>query len=87
MFSVDKLNKSPVIKVVGLGGAGCNAIDNMIASNLQGIQFIAANSDAQALEISKAPIRIQLGEAITEGFGAGANPLVGRDAALEETAC
>jgi len=55
----------------------------MIASNLQGVKFIAANSDAQALEISKAPIRIQLGETITEGLGAGANPLVGRDAALE----
>ncbi len=65
------------------GGAGGNAINNMIASNLQGVKFIAANSDAQALEISTAPIRIQLGESITEGLGAGANPLVGRDAALE----
>ena len=55
----------------------------MIASNLQGVKFIAANTDAQALEISQAPIRIQLGEGITEGLGAGANPHVGRDAALE----
>jgi len=83
MFTyVDKEN-SAKIKVIGVGGAGGNAINNMISSNLQGVKFIPANSDAQALEISKAPVRIQLGEAITEGLGAGANPLVGRDAALE----
>ena len=83
MFTYVDQEKSAKIKVIGVGGAGGNAINNMIASNLQGVKFIAANSDAQALEISKAPIRIQLGEAITEGLGAGANPLVGRDAALE----
>jgi len=83
MFTyVDKEN-SAKIKVIGVGGAGGNAINNMISSNLQGVKFIAANSDAQALEISKAPVRIQLGGALTEGLGAGANPLVGRDAALE----
>jgi len=83
MFTyVDKEN-SAKIKVIGVGGAGGNAINNMISSNLKGVKFIAANSDAQALEISKAPVRIQLGQAITEGLGAGANPLVGRDAALE----
>jgi cell division protein FtsZ len=83
MFTYVDKEKSAKIKVIGVGGAGGNAINNMIASDLQGVKFIAANSDAQALEISKAPIRIQLGEAITEGLGAGANPLVGRDAALE----
>ena len=83
MFTYIDKEKSAKIKVIGVGGAGGNAINNMIASNLQGVKFIAANSDAQALEISKAPVRIQLGEAITEGLGAGANPLVGRDAALE----
>ncbi|CAB1064669.1 Cell division protein FtsZ [Olavius sp. associated proteobacterium Delta 1] len=83
MFTYVDQEKSAKIKVIGVGGAGGNAINNMISSNLQGVKFIAANSDAQALEISKAPIRIQLGEAITEGLGAGANPLVGRDAALE----
>ncbi len=83
MFTYVDKEKSAKIKVIGVGGAGGNAINNMIASNLQGVKFIAANSDAQALEISKAPIRIQLGESITEGLGAGANPLVGRDAALE----
>ncbi len=83
MFTYVDKEKSAKIKVIGVGGAGGNAINNMIASNLQGVKFIAANSDAQALEISEAPIRIQLGESITEGLGAGANPLVGRDAALE----
>ena len=83
MFTYVEKEKSAKIKVIGVGGAGGNAINNMISSNLKGVKFIAANSDAQALEISKAPVRIQLGEAITEGLGAGANPLVGRDAALE----
>ena len=83
MFTYVDNEKSAKIKVIGVGGAGGNAINNMIASNLQGVKFIAANTDAQALEISEAPIRIQLGEGITEGLGAGANPQVGRDAALE----
>jgi cell division protein FtsZ len=83
MFTYVDKEKSAKIKVIGVGGAGGNAINNMIASNLQGVKFIAANTDAQALEISKAPVRIQLGEHITEGLGAGANPQVGRDAALE----
>jgi len=69
--------------VIGVGGAGGNAINNMIRSGLQGVKFIAANTDAQALEISKSDIRIQLGDSITEGLGAGANPQIGRDAALE----
>jgi cell division protein FtsZ len=83
MFTYVDNENSAKIKVIGVGGAGGNAINNMISSDLQGVKFIAANSDAQALEISKAPIRIQLGGALTEGLGAGANPLVGRDAALE----
>jgi cell division protein FtsZ len=83
MFTYVDNENSAKIKVIGVGGAGGNAINNMIASNLQGVKFIAANTDAQALENSKAPLRIQLGEGITEGLGAGANPQVGRDAALE----
>ena len=83
MFTYVDNEKSAKIKVIGVGGAGGNAINNMIASNLQGVKFIAANTDAQALEISQAPIRIQLGDGITQGLGAGANPQVGRDAALE----
>lgn len=83
MFTYVDNEKSAKIKVIGVGGAGGNAINNMIDSNLQGVKFITANTDAQALEISKAPVRIQLGGAITEGLGAGANPQIGRDAALE----
>ena len=83
MFTYVDNEKSARIKVIGVGGAGNNAINNMIRSGLQGVKFIAANTDAQALEISKADLRIQLGESITEGLGAGANPEIGRDAALE----
>jgi len=86
MFTYVDNEKSAKIKVIGVGGAGGNAINNMIASNLRGVKFIAANTDAQALEVSQAPVRIQLGEGITEGLGAGANPQVGRDAALENEA-
>ena len=84
-FSYVDNEKSAKIKVIGIGGAGGNAINNMIDSNLQGVEFIVANTDAQALEISKADIKIQIGEHLTEGLGAGANPEVGRDAALENT--
>ena len=83
MFTYVDLEKSAKIKVIGVGGAGGNAINNMIRSGLQGVKFIAANTDAQALEISKSDVRIQLGDSITEGLGAGANPQIGRDAALE----
>jgi cell division protein FtsZ len=83
MFTYVENDRSAKIKVIGVGGAGGNAINNMIASNLQGVTFICANTDAQALDISQAETRIQLGAQITEGLGAGANPQVGRDAALE----
>ena len=83
MFTYIDNEKTAKIKVIGVGGAGGNAINNMIHSGLQGVKFIAANTDAQALEISQADTRIQLGDTITEGLGAGANPQIGRDAALE----
>ena len=83
MFTYIDTEKSAKIKVIGVGGAGGNAINNMIRSGLQGVKFIAANTDAQALEISKSDVRIQLGDSITDGLGAGANPQIGRDAALE----
>ena len=83
MFTYVESDRSAKIKVIGVGGAGGNAINNMIAGNLQGVKFISANTDAQALDISQAETRIQLGTQITEGLGAGANPQVGRDAALE----
>ena len=83
MFTYVENENVAKIKVIGVGGAGGNAINNMIASNLQGVKFIAANTDSQALDISKAESKIQLGVKLTEGLGAGANPDVGREAALE----
>ncbi|MCK4467492.1 MAG: cell division protein FtsZ [Desulfobacterales bacterium] len=85
MFTYVENDKSAKIKVIGVGGAGGNAINNMIESKLQGVKFIAVNTDSQALEISKASIKIQIGDKLTEGLGAGANPQVGREAALEST--
>jgi cell division protein FtsZ len=71
------------IKVIGIGGGGGNAINTMVANNLHGVEFIAANTDIQALENSRADIRLQLGPGITKGLGAGADPERGREAALE----
>ncbi|HVY90190.1 MAG TPA: cell division protein FtsZ [Hyphomonadaceae bacterium] len=73
----------PRIVVIGVGGAGGNAVNNMIEANLQGVEFVVANTDAQALVRSKAPLQIQLGAAKTAGLGAGANPEVGMEAAKE----
>jgi len=83
VFKYVEKEKTAKIKVIGVGGAGGNAVNNMIDSKLQGVRFIAANTDAQALDISKAQDKIQIGELLTEGLGAGANPQVGRDAAVE----
>ena len=71
------------IKVVGIGGAGCNAVNRMIDSNLQGINFIAVNTDRQALNSSKADTKIQIGEKLTKGLGAGGNPEIGQRSAEE----
>ena len=73
------------LKVIGVGGGGGNAVNRMIAANLDGVQFLAANTDCQALQNSKAPIKLQLGAKLTKGLGAGANPEMGRSAALEDT--
>jgi len=83
MFSIVENENSAKITVIGVGGAGGNAINNMISSNLVGVKFIAANTDSQALEKSMASVRIQLGEILTKGLGAGAIPQIGREAALE----
>lgn len=83
MFSFVENEKSAKIKVIGVGGAGGNAVNNMIDARLQGVKFIAVNTDVQDLEASRAPIKIQIGEKLTEGLGAGANPEIGRQAALE----
>ena len=77
------LGNNAKLKVIGVGGGGGNAVQNMISSGLQGVQFICANTDMQALSRNNAPVRIQLGEKLTKGLGAGANPAVGREAALE----
>ena len=71
------------IKVIGVGGGGNNAVNRMIESGLQGVQFISVNTEDQVLEVSKADVKIQIGEKLTRGLGAGANPQVGEQAALE----
>src|SRR5450631_4524787 len=73
------------IKVIGVGGGGCNAVNRMIRAKVEGVEFIAANTDLQALKLSQAPVKLQLGAKLTKGLGAGANPEVGREAALEDT--
>lgn len=73
------------IKVIGVGGGGGNAVNRMIEAGIEGIEFLVANTDLQALKRSKAPIKIQLGGKLTKGLGAGANPDIGRNAALEDT--
>ncbi len=82
-FNEDVRNKAK-IKVIGVGGGGGNAINRMIDAHLEGVEFMTANTDLQALEMSRAPVRIQLGVKLTNGLGAGANPEVGRKAALED---
>ncbi len=74
------------IKVVGVGGGGGNAVNTMIGSGIDSVEFIAANTDAQALKANRAPVKIQLGGSLTRGLGAGADPEVGQQAALEDTA-
>lgn len=71
------------IKVIGVGGGGCNAVNRMIESGVKGVDFIVANTDLQVLNVSKSDVKLQIGQNITEGLGAGANPEVGREAALE----
>ena len=84
MFEFVESDNGATIKVIGIGGGGGNAINNMINATLLGVDFIAANTDAQALEVSKAHTKLQLGVNITKGLGAGANPEIGRSAALED---
>jgi len=82
-FTEIEMESNAQIKVVGVGGGGGNAVNNMICSAMQGVSFIAANTDVQALKHSKAPHKLQLGEKLTKGLGAGANPDIGREAAQE----
>jgi cell division protein FtsZ len=80
----DSIDQSAKIKVIGVGGSGGNAVNTMMSSGVTGVDFIVANTDAQALRLSKASVKIQIGTQLTKGLGAGANPNVGRDAALED---
>jgi cell division protein FtsZ len=73
------------IKVIGVGGGGSNAVNRMIRAKVEGVEFIAANTDLQALKLSQAPVKLQIGAKLTKGLGAGANPEIGRKAALEDT--
>ena len=73
------------IKVVGVGGGGGNAVNRMIEAGIEGVQFLVANTDLQALKSSRASIKIQIGEKLTRGLGAGGDPEVGRQSALEDT--
>jgi cell division protein FtsZ len=85
MFEImNNETQEAVIKVVGVGGCGSNAVDHMIQNGMQGVEFISMNTDAQALKSNKAPTILQLGTGITKGLGAGANPEIGREAALED---
>ncbi len=87
MFEIDQVaNQGAKIKVVGVGGSGCNAVNTMIRMGLEGVEFITANTDRQALDASLAPTKLAIGQELTKGLGAGANPEVGRKAALEDYA-
>jgi cell division protein FtsZ len=77
--------KSAKIKVIGVGGGGSNAVNRMVEVGLSGVEFIVANTDAQALDHSRAAVKLQLGQKLTKGLGAGADPNIGRQAALEDT--
>lgn len=77
-------NLAAKVKIIGIGGGGNNALNTMISYKLSGVEFVAANTDAQALVANLAPIKLQLGETLTKGLGAGGNPEIGRKAALED---
>ncbi|MBT9332928.1 cell division protein FtsZ [Paracidobacterium acidisoli] len=81
----DEIPRGAKIKVIGVGGGGGNAVNRMIAARVEGVEFIAANTDRQALQLSQAPVKLQLGTKLTSGLGAGANPDIGRRAALEDS--
>ena len=79
----DNFNQKPVIKVLGVGGGGGNAVNRMIENDVKGVEFVAINTDAQVLKLSKAETRIQIGRKLTRGLGAGAKAEMGKAAALE----
>ena len=85
MFELmDTAGQSAVIKVIGIGGGGGNAVDHMLSASLEGVEFVNANTDAQALHRSGVAKVVQLGENLTKGLGAGSDPDIGRQAAMED---
>ena len=84
MFQFEDERLPAVIKVIGVGGGGSNAVSSMVQSDIKGVSFIVVNTDMQALERARVPIKLQIGSKITSGRGAGANPEIGRTAALED---
>jgi cell division protein FtsZ len=84
-FSNEESQNGARIKVIGVGGGGSNAVNRMIRAKVEGVEFVAANTDLQALKLSASPVKLQIGAKLTKGLGAGANPEVGRKAALEDT--
>src|SRR4051794_24372103 len=84
LLELDENHNHAKIKVIGIGGGGGNAISTMIQGRLEGVDFIAANTDLQALEMNQASIKIPLGTKLTKGLGAGANPEIGRSSAMED---
>ena len=84
LFELEQQVQAAKIKVIGLGGGGGNAVSRMMAAQFTGVEFIVANTDMQALRSSPAPVKVQLGAKLTQGLGAGSNPDVGRNAALED---
>src|SRR5215510_12651195 len=84
LLELDENHNHAKIKVIGIGGGGGNAISTMIQSRLEGVDFVAANTDLQALETNQAAIKIPLGNKLTKGLGEGANPEIGRSSAMED---
>lgn len=85
MIELDEVtNHEALIKVIGVGGGGGNAINTMIQGNISGVEFLASNTDRQSLAANMAPLKVQIGQTLTKGLGAGANPEIGREAALED---
>lgn len=83
MFNQDAFNEKPVLKVIGVGGGGGNAVNRMIENDVKGVDFVVINTDAQVLRLAKADVRLQIGKQLTKGLGAGADPEIGRQAAEE----
>ena len=85
LLDEDVVRKGARIKVIGVGGGGGNAVNRMVGAGLGDVEFIVANTDQQALQQNTAPVKLQIGAQLTKGLGAGADPNVGREAALEDT--